>query len=55
MNHISALALDKVIGNFEIGKDFDALIIDPDCEDSHIDVFEEDTLEDCFDKFLYTG
>ncbi|XP_053403346.1 guanine deaminase-like [Mercenaria mercenaria] len=50
-----ALSLDTVVGNFEVGKEFDALLIDLDSPDSHVDVFDEDTLEDCLDKFLYTG
>lgn len=49
------LSVDKVTGNFEVGKEFDALIIDPSATESIVDVFEDDTLEDCFDKFLYTG
>ncbi|XP_060597774.1 guanine deaminase-like, partial [Ruditapes philippinarum] len=50
-----ALSIDKKVGNFEVGKEFDALIINLDIENTHVDVFEEDTLDDCLDKFLYTG
>ncbi|XP_060568236.1 guanine deaminase-like [Ruditapes philippinarum] len=50
-----ALSIDNKVGNFEVGKEFDALIINLDIENTHVDVFEEDTLDDCLDKFLYTG
>lgn len=49
------LGLDKVIGNFEVGKQFDALLIGTDVKESPFDVFEDDTLEDVVQKFLYMG
>jgi guanine deaminase len=49
------LGLDEKIGNFEVGKDFDALLIDPDAVDSPFDCFENDDLEDVVQKFLYIG
>ena len=52
---ISALSIDKKVGNFVVGKEFDALLINLDTENTHVDVFEEDSLDDCLDKFLYTG
>ena len=52
---ISAMALDKKIGNFECGKEFDALIVDPDVQGSPMNSFEEDTALDVVEKFLYTG
>ncbi|OWF53676.1 guanine deaminase-like [Mizuhopecten yessoensis] len=49
------LDMDEVIGNFEVGKEFDALIIDPKAAGSVIDVFENDTVEDVIQKFVFLG
>nr|XP_023018164.1 guanine deaminase [Leptinotarsa decemlineata] len=49
-----ALSLDRLIGNFQAGKQFDALIIDlnvPDCTDYLIDCSPLELLQ----KFIYTG
>jgi len=54
-----ALGLDKEIGNFEVGKEFDALLINPKASDSPIDLFSGDlvgdTSEAVIQKFLYLG
>lgn len=54
-----ALGLDKEIGNFEVGKEFDALLINPKASDSPIDVFSGDLVGDISEaiiqKFLYLG
>ncbi|XP_061189720.1 guanine deaminase-like [Saccostrea echinata] len=50
-----ALAIDHLCGNFEVGKEFDALLIKLDCPGSQIDIFEEDSLEDLVQKFIYLG
>ncbi|XP_074040709.1 guanine deaminase isoform X2 [Leptinotarsa decemlineata] len=50
----TALSLDRLIGNFQAGKQFDALIIDlnvPDCTDYLIDCSPLELLQ----KFIYTG
>ncbi|XP_069481910.1 guanine deaminase-like isoform X2 [Ambystoma mexicanum] len=49
-----ALALDDVIGNFEVGKEFDALLINPGAEGSPFEIFANCT-EDVIQKFLYLG
>ncbi|XP_038258208.1 guanine deaminase isoform X2 [Dermochelys coriacea] len=49
------LGLDDVIGNFEVGKEFDALLINPKASDSPFDLFAADTFEDIIQKFLYLG
>ncbi|XP_031567451.1 guanine deaminase-like [Actinia tenebrosa] len=49
------LGLDNVIGNFIVGKQFDALLIDTGAKDSPFDVFEDDSIEDLVQKFLYIG
>lgn len=54
-----ALFLDDLIGNFVVGKRFDALLIDTDCDP--IDTFDvqrkndEEHLLQCLQKFLYSG
>ncbi|XP_078531885.1 guanine deaminase isoform X1 [Lissotriton helveticus] len=50
-----ALGLDDIIGNFEVGKDFDALLISPGESSSPFDVFDDDTKEDVIQKFIYLG
>ncbi|TEA41797.1 hypothetical protein DBR06_SOUSAS2410041, partial [Sousa chinensis] len=41
-----ALGLDRQIGNFEVGKEFDALLINPKASDSPIDLFYGDFVGD---------
>lgn len=54
-----ALGLDSEIGNFEVGKEFDALLINPRASDSPIDLFYGDFVGDISEaviqKFLYLG
>ncbi|XP_017662813.1 PREDICTED: guanine deaminase isoform X3 [Lepidothrix coronata] len=50
-----ALGLDDVIGNFEVGKEFDALLINTKASDSPFDLFAADNFEDILQKFLYLG
>uniref|UniRef100_A0A2K5V8T4 Guanine deaminase n=1 Tax=Macaca fascicularis TaxID=9541 RepID=A0A2K5V8T4_MACFA len=54
-----ALGLDGEIGNFEVGKEFDALLINPKASDSPIDLFYGDFFGDISEaviqKFLYLG
>jgi guanine deaminase len=38
-------ALQDKVGNFVVGKEFDALLIDPDAEGGNVDIFEEDAKE----------
>ncbi|XP_060078633.1 guanine deaminase-like [Ylistrum balloti] len=49
------LDMDDIIGNFEVGKEFDALVIDPKAAGSVIDVFENDSIEDVIQKFVFLG
>ncbi|GAB5579695.1 guanine deaminase isoform X2 [Prionailurus iriomotensis] len=55
----AALGLEKEIGNFEVGKEFDALLINPKASDSPIDLFSGDFFGDLSEaviqKFLYVG
>ncbi|XP_004713873.1 guanine deaminase [Echinops telfairi] len=54
-----ALGLDSEIGNFDVGKEFDALLINPKASDSPIDLFygdfAGDVSEAVIQKFLYLG
>jgi guanine deaminase len=36
-------SLQDRVGNFQVGKEFDALLIDPGVEGGNVDIFEEDT------------
>nr|XP_045585052.1 guanine deaminase-like isoform X1 [Procambarus clarkii] len=47
--------MDDYIGNFEVGKEFDSLVIDLEFPRSPLDIFPKDTLEDKIHKFLYNG
>ncbi|TMW57707.1 hypothetical protein Poli38472_014310 [Pythium oligandrum] len=54
-----ALGLSDTVGNFVVGKEFDALVIDPFGENSPIDFFDEETdtqdVLQTFQKFLFLG
>jgi guanine deaminase len=43
------------VGNFAVGMELDALVIDPLVDTSAFDVFDSDTLHDVLLKFLFTG
>ncbi|CAJ0912933.1 17945_t:CDS:2 [Entrophospora sp. SA101] len=49
--------LQNVIGNFIIGKEFDALWVDPEAKNSPLDIFDniDDALERIFEKFIFLG
>eukprot|EP00731_Ephydatia_muelleri_P017080 Em0010g178a len=51
------LAMDDTIGNFEVGKQFDALVISTQGphHERVFDVTQDDTDEDVFMKYLYLG
>uniref|UniRef100_A0A4W4FXG7 Guanine deaminase n=1 Tax=Electrophorus electricus TaxID=8005 RepID=A0A4W4FXG7_ELEEL len=50
-----ALSLDDRIGNFEVGKDFDALRVNVSVPGGPLDVFPEDVLKVIVEKFLNLG
>ncbi|XP_011251642.2 guanine deaminase-like [Camponotus floridanus] len=50
-----ALSIEDKVGNFKKGKEFDALIIDLNAEESFIDNFREYTLEERLQRFIYSG
>ncbi|MES1906778.1 MAG: hypothetical protein MHM6MM_000016 [Cercozoa sp. M6MM] len=43
------------IGNFEVGKLFDAMIVDFQPENGPLDIFEHDSLQDRLQKFIFNG
>lgn len=48
------LNLESKVGNFEVGKSLDAILVDLDsCRPIH--TFDHDTLADKFEKFIYLG
>ncbi|XP_059175126.1 guanine deaminase-like [Physella acuta] len=49
------MGLDDKLGNFEVGKEFDALVIDPEVHNSPFDIFNTDSLEDIIQKFIFIG
>ncbi|KAF3423352.1 hypothetical protein E2986_06296 [Frieseomelitta varia] len=51
----AALAMDNQIGNFEVGKEFDALVIDIDISDGLLNNLQSSTLEERLQKFIYSG
>ena len=50
----SVLNLETKIGNFELGKSLDAILVDLDAS-RPIHTFDHDTLADKFEKFIYLG
>lgn len=43
------------LGNFQVGKYFDAVVLDAEATDSAVDVFDIDTLDGIFQKLFYLG
>lgn len=56
---ILALRIDDRVGNFNVGKEFDALLIDLNSKDSSIDLDLKNegdfTTKELFQKFIYLG
>ncbi|KAI1900047.1 hypothetical protein AGOR_G00045980 [Albula goreensis] len=50
-----ALSLDDRTGNFEVGKDFDAILVDPFAADGPIDMFPYENTKVILEKFLNLG
>lgn len=48
------IGCEDKLGNFELNKEFDALIVDPECDGSPFDVFDATPME-IFEKFIYLG
>lgn len=52
-NGAKALGLEDQIGNFVVGKDFDALVVDLDA--GATDCFGDESISDLLEKFIYTA
>ncbi|VEN37697.1 unnamed protein product [Callosobruchus maculatus] len=50
-----ALSLDHKIGNFEVGKEFDALVVDMGAENCNTDMLLDCSPLELLQKFIYTG
>ncbi|XP_025269126.1 guanine deaminase [Camponotus floridanus] len=50
-----ALSIEDKVGNFMPGKEFDALVIDSNAENSLLDNFTDYTLEENLQRFIYSG
>ncbi|KAK9717628.1 hypothetical protein K7432_006064 [Basidiobolus ranarum] len=49
------LGMKNTLGNFVVGKQFDALIVDPLACNSPIDLFQHDDVKTIFEKFINNG
>ena len=49
------LGLGNKVGNFELNKQFDALVVDVLTDDAPMDVNEDDTIEEVFESRSYLG
>lgn len=50
-----ALNIEHQVGTFEEGKEFDALLVDVNAPGGPFDIFDGDTMEDQFEKFINLG
>lgn len=49
------VSMEDLIGNFEVGKEFDSLLVDTEVPNTPLDVFDEDTAEEKIQRFLFNG
>ncbi|KAG0366763.1 hypothetical protein BGX24_003547 [Mortierella sp. AD032] len=49
------MGLENTIGNFEVGKEFDAILVNASSDNSPVDIFDHDTVETSFEKYLFVG
>ncbi|KAK9760485.1 hypothetical protein K7432_015431 [Basidiobolus ranarum] len=52
---VALLGMRNTLGNFVVGKQFDALIVDPLAHESPIDLFSHDDVKTIFEKFINNG
>ncbi|KAG0367985.1 hypothetical protein BGZ54_002883 [Gamsiella multidivaricata] len=55
MGGARVMELQDTIGNFEVGKEFDAILVNTSVENSPVDVFDHDCIETQFEKYLFVG
>ncbi|KAG0074097.1 hypothetical protein BGZ90_011031, partial [Linnemannia elongata] len=49
------MGLEDTIGNFEVGKEFDAILVNASTDNSPVDIHDHDTVETSFEKYLFVG
>lgn len=55
MGGARVMELQDTIGNFEVGKEFDAILVNIAVDNSPIDIFDHDDIETKFEKYLFVG
>ncbi|KAG0244386.1 hypothetical protein B0O80DRAFT_448968 [Mortierella sp. GBAus27b] len=55
MGGARVMELQDTIGNFEVGKEFDAILVNTTADNSPVDVFDHDDVESKFEKYLFVG
>ncbi|KAF9294944.1 hypothetical protein BGZ74_011031 [Mortierella antarctica] len=55
MGGARVMGLEATVGNFAVGKEFDAVLVNTAVENSPLDAFEHDSVESMFEKYLFMG
>ncbi|KAF9354897.1 hypothetical protein BGX34_010764 [Mortierella sp. NVP85] len=55
MGGARVMELQDTIGNFEVGKEFDAILVNTAVDNSPIDIHDHDDIETKFEKYLFVG
>ncbi|KAG1674922.1 hypothetical protein FOA52_014715 [Chlamydomonas sp. UWO 241] len=55
MGSARAINIDDKVGSFEVGKEWDALLVDVNVPGGPFDIFDGDSMEDQFEKFINLG
>ncbi|KAG0233095.1 guanine deaminase [Mortierella sp. GBAus27b] len=55
MGGARVMGLEDTIGNFEVGKEFDAILVNMATKGSPVDIFPHDTTLSMFEKYLFVG
>jgi guanine deaminase len=55
MGGARVMRLEDTIGNFEAGKEFDAILVNMATKGSPVDIFPHDTTQSMFEKYLFVG
>ncbi|KAG0349936.1 hypothetical protein BG005_010525 [Podila minutissima] len=55
MGGARVMGLEATVGNFTVGKEFDAVLVNTAVENSPLDAFEHDSVESMFEKYLFMG
>ncbi|KAF9996711.1 hypothetical protein BGZ79_009563 [Entomortierella chlamydospora] len=55
MGGARVMELSDKVGNFEVGKEFDAILVNTTAPRSPLDIFAHDTVQTKFEKYLFVG